>query len=364
MPRRHPAGSDDQAGGAESTFRISCAIARRAGESRTLKLGQQSLSCCHGSRRPHGRFARRGPNRSDAATWRWRARSTRPGSAARAGCSASSTPGSSSWPSAESGKEFTVQEVVDRSGQSLRSFYQYFAGKHELLLALFDEAILSTADRLEEQIARQSTSPRAAAHLRRRVLPHVPARARRVARRRTIPTPVMAEFCHQLLTAHQTEAARAFVPLVTLLEKVLDDAVAGRDILARLESRGRRRRHSSTIMFNAAYAQTISGIDGCARPRPRLHPAVGLPVRRHRAAHRRLNPTTTAPRSDGATEARKSRVRSAEAFSSSRPSPNGTIRALKSVRPASAKLRRRFSMVASLPQTRTSPMLCGHRRVP
>ena len=26
------------------------------------------------------------------------------------------------------------------------------------------------------------------------------------------PTPVMAEFCHQLLTAHQTEAARAFVP--------------------------------------------------------------------------------------------------------------------------------------------------------
>ena len=41
---------------------------------------------------------------------------------------------------AESGKEFTVQEVVDRSGQSLRSFYKYFAGKHELLLALFDEA--------------------------------------------------------------------------------------------------------------------------------------------------------------------------------------------------------------------------------
>src|SRR5271165_3800830 len=55
--------------------------------------------------------------------------------------------------SAESGKDFTVQDVVERSGQSLRSFYQYFAGKHELLLALFDEAIRSTADRLEEQIA-------------------------------------------------------------------------------------------------------------------------------------------------------------------------------------------------------------------
>src|SRR5580700_6178597 len=59
--------------------------------------------------------------------------------------------------SAESGRDFTVQEVVDRSGQSLRSFYQYFAGKHELLLALFDEAIRSTADRLEEQLAKEHT---------------------------------------------------------------------------------------------------------------------------------------------------------------------------------------------------------------
>ena len=58
--------------------------------------------------------------------------------------------------SAESGRDFTVQEVVDRSGQSLRSFYQYFAGKHELLLALFDEAIRSTAERLEDQLAKES----------------------------------------------------------------------------------------------------------------------------------------------------------------------------------------------------------------
>ena len=43
--------------------------------------------------------------------------------------------------------EFTVQEVVERSGQSLRTFYQYFAGKHELLLALFEESIRSVAPR-------------------------------------------------------------------------------------------------------------------------------------------------------------------------------------------------------------------------
>ena len=108
--------------------------------------------------------ARRPPptRRCDGGTSPWPARSTRPGSAARDGCSASSTPASSCSGRAESGKEFTVQEVVDRSGQSLRSFYQYFAGKHELLLALFDEAIRSTADRLEEQIAQAGHAARAA----------------------------------------------------------------------------------------------------------------------------------------------------------------------------------------------------------
>src|SRR5215210_4090240 len=54
------------------------------------------------------------------------------------------------------GKEFTVQEVVERSGQSLRSFYQYFAGKYELLLALFEESVRSTAAVLREAIAEEN----------------------------------------------------------------------------------------------------------------------------------------------------------------------------------------------------------------
>src|SRR5476649_2500251 len=50
-------------------------------------------------------------------------------------------------------KDFTVQEVVERSGQSLRSFYQYFGGKHELLLALFEESVRTTTDHLRGSIA-------------------------------------------------------------------------------------------------------------------------------------------------------------------------------------------------------------------
>ncbi len=160
--------------------------------------------------------------------------------------------------SADSGKEFTVQEVVDRSGQSLRSFYQYFAGKHELLLALFDEAIRATSDRLEELIAQEDSAldklHRFVVEYYRMCLPAPKGRASK-----NNPTPVMAEFSHELLTGHQAEATRAFVPLVTLLEKVLADAVTAGDVRAGVEHAEDAGVVLSTIMFNATYASTISG---------------------------------------------------------------------------------------------------------
>jgi len=45
--------------------------------------------------------------------------------------------------------EFTIQEVLDRSRQSLRGFYQYFDGKDELLLALFEESVGEAVEDLE-----------------------------------------------------------------------------------------------------------------------------------------------------------------------------------------------------------------------
>lgn len=40
--------------------------------------------------------------------------------------------------------DFTVQELVERSRTSLRSFYQHFSSKDELLLALFEEVLGGT----------------------------------------------------------------------------------------------------------------------------------------------------------------------------------------------------------------------------
>src|SRR6202008_5125921 len=52
--------------------------------------------------------------------------------------------------------EFTIQEVVDRSKQSLRGFYQYFDGKNELLLALFEEAVGESVEDLRTVVERES----------------------------------------------------------------------------------------------------------------------------------------------------------------------------------------------------------------
>ena len=131
----------------------------------------------------------------------------------------------------------------------------------------------------------------------------------------------MAEFCHQLLTAHQTEAARAFVPLVTLLENVLDEAVEAGDVRPGLNHAEVAGVILSTIMFNAAYAHTISGVeearDGDHAANQLWDFLSGGIVTRPRDLSRR-GPQA---RSEGATAARNSRVRSADAFSSSRPSP-------------------------------------------
>src|SRR3954452_12299360 len=97
------------------------------------------------------------------------------------------------------GKEFTVQEVVERSGQSLRSFYQYFAGKYELLLALFEESVRSTAEHLEEVVAEES-DPLERVHRfvveYYRVCQPVP---RSRSNKKGI-SPAMAPFAQQLLT--------------------------------------------------------------------------------------------------------------------------------------------------------------------
>ena len=52
--------------------------------------------------------------------------------------------------------QFTIQEVVDRSKQSLRGFYQYFDSKDELLFALLEESIRESLNDLRSAVESES----------------------------------------------------------------------------------------------------------------------------------------------------------------------------------------------------------------
>src|SRR5262245_60517342 len=52
--------------------------------------------------------------------------------------------------------QFTIQEVVDRSKQSLRGFYQYFESKDELLFALLEETIRESVKDLHSAMESES----------------------------------------------------------------------------------------------------------------------------------------------------------------------------------------------------------------
>ena len=158
----------------------------------------------------------------------------------------------------DTGKEFTVQEVVERSGQSLRSFYQYFGGKHELLLALFEESVRSTADALRAKVEEEDEP---LDRLHRFVVEYY--RVCRPARTgKSKPKPpiaqVMVDFAQQLLTAHPAEAARAYAPLVSLFGEVLDEASDVGVIRSGLRRGPVAGIVLEAIMFNA-FSTTISG---------------------------------------------------------------------------------------------------------
>ena len=158
--------------------------------------------------------------------------------------------------SSTTGKDFTVQEVVERSGQSLRSFYQYFDGKYELLLALFEDSVRTTAAQLQAQIDEESGPlerlHRAVVEYYKLCRPQAKGRGGRKA------PAALAEFAQQLLTDHPKEASRAFTPLVELFEAVLAEAAQDGAIRANVRSRRVAGFVLQSVMFNA-FVTTISG---------------------------------------------------------------------------------------------------------
>ena len=121
--------------------------------------------------------------------------------------------------------DFTIQEVIDRSQQSLRGFYQYFDGKDELLLALFEDSILESAADLGEAIEGQADPlERLRAftiRLHEWCEPVTTPRKRGSHNRRPI-----SEFTVQLAVAHPERVKAAMEPVSRMLLELVEEAEA------------------------------------------------------------------------------------------------------------------------------------------
>ncbi|MDH6213682.1 TetR/AcrR family transcriptional regulator [Streptomyces pseudovenezuelae] len=141
--------------------------------------------------------------------------------------------------------DFTVQEVVDRSRQSLRSFYQHFDGKHELLLALFEDAMGKSADRLRA-IAAEESSPLdrlrvVVQELFESSRPDTSGKQR----------PLFTDFALRLLVSHPAEMRVANAPLLALFTELLTDLEEADLLRSGFEARRVAALTMQTVMFNA-----------------------------------------------------------------------------------------------------------------
>ncbi|WP_024804384.1 TetR/AcrR family transcriptional regulator [Nocardia sp. BMG51109] len=149
--------------------------------------------------------------------------------------------------------DFTVQEVVDRSRQSLRSFYLQFDGKHDLLLALYEDALARTTEQIRAATT-NGTHPLEKVRTAVELLFHL-CRPDPLARR-----PLFTEFAPQLLSSHPAQVRLAHAALFTLFTELLTEA----DHAGRLATDATPRRLAAltmqTVMFiaqpNATHSET------------------------------------------------------------------------------------------------------------
>ena len=121
--------------------------------------------------------------------------------------------------------EFTIQEVVDRSKQSLRGFYEYFDSKDELVLALFEESVREAGDDIRAAVDAESDPLERlrvfTVRLHEWCDPLEQPRKRGTHNRRAI-----SEFSMLLAVSHSDRIRAALAPLSRLLSELIDAATA------------------------------------------------------------------------------------------------------------------------------------------
>ncbi len=143
--------------------------------------------------------------------------------------------------------DFTVQEVVDRSRQSLRSFYLQFDGKHELLLALFEDALSRSASQIRAATAGHG-DPLDQLKIAVQLLFEA-SRPDPMAKR-----PLFTDFAPRLLVTHPAEVKTAYAPLVVLLTELMQQAATAGQLRPDADPRRMAAMTMRTVMFIAQFS--------------------------------------------------------------------------------------------------------------
>lgn len=114
---------------------------------------------------------------------------------------------------------FTVAEVADRAGVSLKSFYRSFTGKDDLLLAMLEEDSRAGAAMLRDALGR-TADPSARVERYVRTLFKLAREAPGYSR-------VLVQEHRRLSVERPTDLAGALAPLVDLLQEEIDAAPTG-----------------------------------------------------------------------------------------------------------------------------------------
>lgn len=140
--------------------------------------------------------------------------------------------------------DFTVQEIIDRSQQSLRSFYLHFSGKHELLLALFEQALNHATEQMRAAaIAHDKPLDqfKAAVELLFELCKPDPDSQR----------PLFTDFASQLLISHPAQVRMALAPLLALFTELLAEASESGELRQDIAAHRMATLVMQTVMFTA-----------------------------------------------------------------------------------------------------------------
>jgi len=155
------------------------------------------------------------------------------------------------------GESFTVQQVADEAGQSLRTLYQYFESKDDLLLAVFEEAMRTYAWLITQAIA-ELDDPLD------RLAGAVVAAARMPERSRAEVDAGLARLRAELAQVEPGLVARSQAPVTALLRQLYQAAAA----TGRLTDRGEQGAVWLLAALNSAYltSQTLGNEYGVDLP--------------------------------------------------------------------------------------------------